>query len=336
MCIEGFRHDGVPSQGKGVNMRVAVTGANGFVGRPVTANLCDAGHALTALVRRAGGCDPRANECVIPDDNFASIAAGTVKIDAADVLVHLAARVHVMKDSAADPLAQYRAANVEGTLNTARAALRAGVKRIVFVSSIKALGEREPGHPWRETDLPAPTDPYGITKLEAERLLVRFGQEHGIEAVVLRPPLVYGPGVRANFEALMKAVDRGFPLPLGAIDAQRSMVSSKNLADAIRFLATRPEPTEGIFHVTDGDDFTVAQMIQALARALGKRAHLVAVPVSWLRAAGRLIGRSPQVERLTSPLRLDSTRLREGLGWQPPFTVEQGLADTARALREAR
>jgi nucleoside-diphosphate-sugar epimerase len=317
-------------------LRVAVTGANGFVGRALGANLCDAGHALTALVRRPGGCDPRAHECVIPDDNFASIAAGTVNIGVADVLVHLAARVHVMQDSAADPLAEYRAANVEGALNAARAALRAGVKRIVFVSSIKALGEREPGHPWRETDHPAPTDPYGMTKLEAERQLLGFGQEQGVEVVVLRPPLVYGPGVRANFEALMKAVDRGVPLPLGAIDAQRSMVSSANLADAIRFLATRPEPTEGIFHVTDGHDFTVAQMIQALARALGKRARLVAVPVSWLRAAGRLSGRSPQVDRLTSPLRLDSTRLREGLGWQPPLTVEQGLADTARAFREAR
>ena len=132
------------------------------------------------------------------------------------------------------------------------------MKRFVFVSSIKALGEGEPGRPWREDDAPAPVDPYGITKLEAERVLAEFGRDHGMEVVTLRPPLVYGPGVRANFEQLMKAVERGIPLPLGAVDAHRSMVYVGNLADAIRFVATRPEATEGVYHVTDGEDLTVS------------------------------------------------------------------------------
>jgi nucleoside-diphosphate-sugar epimerase len=320
-------------------MRIIVTGANGFVGRATCANLCDAGHDVIALVRRQGGCvahEPRVYEVVIADDNFASIAAGTTALPPADALVHLAARVHVMKDKAGDPLGEYRAVNVEGSLNVARAAFRAGVKRLVFVSSIKALGEGEPSRPWREDDVPAPADPYGVTKLEAERALAGFGREHAMQVVILRPPLVYGPGVRANFEQLMKAVERGVPLPLGAIDARRSMVFAGNLADAIRFVATRAEPTEGAFHVTDGDDLSVAQMIRALAVAFDKPARLLPVPVSWLRAAGALTGRSAQVDRLTSPLRMDSTRLRNGLGWTPPTPVADGIARTVRAFQEGR
>jgi len=313
-------------------MRVIVTGANGFVGRATCAALCDAGHDVTALVRRPGGCEPRVHEQLIADDNFASLTV----LPAADVLIHLAARVHVMQDSAGDPLGEYRAVNVQGSLNVARAASRAGVKRLVFISSIKALGEGEPGRPWREDDPPAPADPYGITKLEAERALEGFGREQGMEIVVLRPPLVYGPGVRANFEQLMRAVERGIPLPLGAIDARRSMVYVGNLADAIRFVATRAEPTSGVFHVTDGDDLSVAQMIRTLARAFDKPARLLPVPASWLRAAGALTGRTAQVDRLTSPLRMDSTRLRTALGWTPPTSVAEGIARTVRAFQEAR
>ncbi|CAH2785489.1 MAG: UDP-glucose 4-epimerase (EC [Candidatus Burkholderia crenata] len=317
-------------------MRVIVTGANGFVGRATCAALSDAGHDVTALVRRPGGCRSldrgRVHEQVIADDNFASLTA----LPAAEVLIHLAARVHVMKDSAGDPLGEYRAVNVEGSLNVARATLRAGVKRLVFISSIKALGEGEPGRLWREDDPPAPADPYGITKLEAERALAGFGREQGIEVVVLRPPLVYGPGVRANFEQLMRAVERGIPLPLGAIDARRSMVYVGNLADAIRFVATRHEPTSGVFHVTDGDDLSVAQMIRALAQAFNKPARLLPVPASWLCAAGALTGRTAQVDRLTSPLRMDSTRMRTGLGWTPPTMVAEGIVQTVRAFQEAR
>jgi UDP-glucose 4-epimerase len=298
--------------------------------------LCDAGHGVTALVRRAGACDARVRECVIPDDNFASIAAAQPPLGHCDALVHLAARVHMMRDDVADPLAAYRAANVDGALNAAAAAQQAGARRIVFVSSVKALGESEPGRPWREDDAPAPVDPYGISKFEAEQALFAFGREHGVEVAVVRPPLVYGPGVRANFRGLMRAVDRGIPLPLGAVDARRSMVYVGNLADAIRTLATRPEPVGGVYHVTDGDDLTVAGMIEAIAGALGRPARLVPVPVAWLRGLGRLTGKTAQVERLTSSLRVDSSRLRRELGWTPPWSVTQGLAETARAYQTAR
>ncbi|WP_229013092.1 NAD-dependent epimerase/dehydratase family protein [Paraburkholderia gardini] len=317
-------------------MQIAISGANGFVGRVLCALLCDAGHDVNALVRRAGVGVARARECVIPDDNFASIAAGQPELKHCDVFVHLAARVHMMQDDAVDPLMAYRAANVDGTLNAAAAARRAGARRIVFVSSVKALGDREPGRPWREDDIPAPVDPYGISKFEAEQALFAFGRTNGIEVVVIRPPLVYGPGVRANFHGLMRAVDRGIPLPLGAIDARRSMVYVGNLADAIRTVATRLEPVEGIYHVTDGDDLTVADMVEALARALGRPLRLLPVPVLWLRGIGRLTRRTAQVDRLTSSLRVDSSRLRRELGWTPPWSVLQGLAETARAFKAAR
>lgn len=317
-------------------MRIAMSGANGFVGRTLCTLLCDVGHEVIALVRRAGVCDTRVRECVIPDDNFSSIATGQQELGHCDVFVHLAARVHMMHDDAADPLAAYRAANVDGTRNAAIAARRAGARRIVLVSSVKALGDSEPGHPWREDDVPAPVDPYGISKHEAEQTLFAFGRANDVEVVVVRPPLVYGPGVRANFHGLMRAVDRGIPLPLGAIDARRSMVFVGNLADAIQTVATRSEPVEGIYHVTDGDDLTVADMIEALARALGRPARLLPVPVVWLRCIGRLTGKTAQVDRLTTSLRVDSNRLRSELGWTPPWSVSQGLAETARAFKAIR
>jgi UDP-glucose 4-epimerase len=211
-----------------------------------------------------------------------------------------------------------------------------GARRIVFVSSVKALGESEPGRPWFEDDMPAPVDPYGISKHEAEQALLAFGRANGVEIVVIRPPLVYGPGVRANFQGLMRAVDHGIPLPLGAVDARRSMVYVGNLADAIRTVATWPKPVEGVFHVTDGDDMAVAGMVEAIAGALGRSPRLLSVPVSSLRLVGRLTGKTAKVDRLTSSLRVDSSRLSRELVWTPPCSVMQGLVETARAFKLAR
>lgn len=313
-------------------MRIGVSGANGFVGRALVQALCDAGHDVVALVRRhTGDIDARATEHVIADDDFSSVAAGRPGLPHCSVFVHLAARVHVMHDDAVDPLAAFRAANVRGALNALEAARRAGVRRFVFVSSVKALGECENGRPLREDDVPCPGDPYGISKHEAEVALRDACAASGTELTIVRPPLVYGPGVRANFLGLMRAVARGVPLPLGAARAQRSMVYIGNLVDALRFLTTREETTEGVFHVTDGDDQSVADLIAAIAAALGRSPRLVPVPVAWLRAAGALTGRRAAVDRLTSPLRIECTHLRV-LGWTPPFTVDQGLARTVAGL----
>ena len=312
-------------------MRIAITGANGFVGKALCALLRDSGHDVVALVRRQGVCTPGVRECLIEDDNFASLALGRPVFGPCDTFVHLAARVHIMRDRAVDPIAAHRTTNVDGTLNAARAASAAGARRFVYVSSIKALGEGEPGRPWRENDEASPVDPYGISKREAELALREFGRAVGMEIVVVRPPLVYGPGVRANFLGLIKAVEKGVPLPLGAVDAQRSMVYVGNLADAIRVLATYPAALEGVYHVTDCEDLSVSQMIRAIADALGKPARLVSVPVALLRLIGTLTRQSDRIDRLTGPLRVECKRLRSELGWTPPWQVTDGLKETVRA-----
>lgn len=317
-------------------MQIAVSGANGFVGRVLCRVLVDAGHGATALVRRPSALAQGVSELVIPDDRFASLARGTPALGPIDAFVHLASRVHVMDERAADPLAEFRAVNVAGSLAAASAALRAGARRFVFVSSVKALGEGEPGRPWREDDVASPIDPYGVSKLEAERELAAFGRAHGMQIVTLRPPLVYGPGVRANFRGLMRLVDRGIPLPLASVDARRSMVYVGNLADAILLLATRAEPTEGVFHVSDGDDLSVPDMVRAIAAALSRPARLVPVPVGLLRGLGRVTGRSAQVDRLTGALRVDIAKLRDDIGWTPRWSVAEGLVQTVRAYRSER
>lgn len=317
-------------------MKITVSGGNGFVGRAVCRRLHDAKIDVAALVRRTVDCPSFVEIYQIPDDNFATFAAGCTPSLRCDVFVHLAARVHVMNDGNKDMLDAYRAANVQGTLAAAEGARRAGARRIVFLSSAKALGAVDPGRAWLETDEARPVDPYGQSKLEAERALQAFGREHGIEVVILRPPLVYGPGVRANFAALLTAVVRRIPLPLGSVGAKRSMVYVENLADAIHFVSVNPGPTGGIFHVTDGDDMSVAELVQSIAEASGRRARLMRVPVRFLRLIGRMTGKMEVVERLTSPLRLDSSRLTEVLGWQPPYTVRDGLAATVRYMEASR
>lgn len=317
-------------------MQIAISGANGFVGRALSRILLDSGHQVTALVRRPSAVPQGALERVIPDDRFASIARGNPAIGPLDAFVHLAARVHVMQDAASDPLAEHRAVNVQGTLNAASAASRAGARRFVFVSSVKALGEGEPGRPWREDDQPAPTDPYGISKYEAEQALLAYGREHGMEIAIVRPPLVYGPGVRANFLGLMRAISRGVPLPIGSVEARRSMVYVDNLADALRALVSSPQPVHGVYHVTDNDDLSVADMARAIGVALQRPATLIPVPIGVLRGIGRATGKLASISRLTSPLRIGGERMRAELGWTPPWTVAQGLAETARAFNSER
>jgi UDP-glucose 4-epimerase len=218
-------------------------------------------------------------------------------------------------------------------MRLAKAAHAAGVRRLVFVSSVKALGDSDAGRPLCESDTPAPTDPYGVSKLEAERSLLSYGRETGLEIVIVRPPLVYGPGVRANFLQLMRAIAAGVPLPLGSIAARRSLVFVDNLASALIQCATDPRAVGETFHVTDGADLSVTDLARTLATQLNAPRRLIPVPASWLQFVGGLTGRSAQVERLIGDLRLDSTHVRQLLGWHPPYTVEQGLSETATWYR---
>jgi UDP-glucose 4-epimerase len=308
---------------------IVVSGANGFVGRALCRALLDAGHRVTGLVRRAGGCVDGVTEWIDAGTDYTGLAQAWPADLRPDCIVHLAARVHVMNDKAADPDATFRATNVEGTLRLAAAARQNGVARFVFVSSIKAVAEQDGGRPLREDDPPRPEDAYGRSKRVAEETLTRLGIETGLDVVVVRPPLVYGPQVRANFLRLMDAVWRGLPLPLGAVQARRSMVYVGNLADALVRCATDPRAARQCFHVADSGALTVAELARSLARHLGKPSRMLPVPANWLRTAGRLTGRSAQVDRLIGSMQVDTSRIRQTLGWQPPFSTDEGLSATA-------
>ena len=316
--------------------QILVTGANGFVGRALCRALVDGGHSVTGLVRQAGGCSGDVHEWVNAGKDFEGVKTSWPEGLRPESVVHLGARVHVLNDDAVDPDAAFHATNVEGTLRVAEAALRRGARRFVFVSSIKAVAECDEGRALREDDPPAPQDAYGRSKYAAEQALLRFGQETGLDIVIVRPPLVYGPEVRANFLRLMDAVWKGIPLPLGSVRARRSLVYVDNLADALARCAIDPRAAHQCFHVADGDDPTVAGLARSLGRHLQRPARLVPVPTSWMRVAGRLTHRSPQVERLVGSLQVDSGRIRSALGWQPPYSTEDGLAATARWYRSTR
>ncbi|MDR9238248.1 N-acetyl-alpha-D-glucosaminyl-diphospho-ditrans,octacis-undecaprenol 4-epimerase [Burkholderia multivorans] len=315
-------------------MHIVVTGASGFVGRVLCRLLIERGHRVTGVVRRRGTVPAGGNECVYTGQEFSDIGthwpveAGTV-----ECVVHLAARVHVMKDSAADPAAAFRAMNVDGTLRVAKAAQQHGVRRIVFASSIKAVADTDAGQPLSEDGPVRPEGAYGRSKHDAEALLREFGDSVGLETVIVRPPLVYGPDVRANFLRMMDAVARGIPLPLGSISARRSIVYVENLADALLRCATDPRAAGQCFHVADDDALSVTELLRLVGDAVGKPARLLPVPPAALRAIGRLTGRSAAIERLTGSLQLDTSRIKRVLEWQPPYTTRQGIEATAAWYR---
>ncbi|CAE6813323.1 UDP-glucose 4-epimerase family protein [Paraburkholderia aspalathi] len=316
-----------------MTQRVLITGANGFVGRAVSRALLQRGDSVVGVVRRPQTTVEGVREWLFDANDFEGIDQRWPVATRCDAVIHLAARVHMKHETTADPFAAYRATNVTGALRVAAAARRAGARRFVFVSSIKAVGESSAGRPITEADEPAPTDPYGISKLEAERALIDYGHESGLEIVIVRPPLVYGPGVRANFLQLMRAIANGVPLPLGSIAARRSLLFVDNLADALVHCTTDPRAVGETFHVTDGRDLSVSELARALATQLHAPVRLIPVPVGLLSLAGRLTGRSAQVDRLIGELRLDSSHIRERLGWYPPYTVEHGLLETAAWYR---
>ncbi|MGK8205222.1 UDP-glucose 4-epimerase family protein [Burkholderia cenocepacia] len=312
---------------------LVVTGANGFVGRAVCRRALAAGHTVTALVRRPGECVEGVREWVHAEVDFDGLDAAWPADLGADCVIHLAARVHVMRDESPDPDAAFDATNVGGTLRLAEAVRNHGVRRIVFASSIKAVGEGDGGIPLSEHASPDPQDAYGRSKLRAERQLADFGKTAGLDVVIVRPPLVYGPTVRANFLRMMDAIARGTPLPLGAVAARRSIVYVENLADALLQCAINPYAAGECFHVADDDAPSVTELLRMVGDALGKPARLVGVPPAALRVLGRLAGRSAAIDRLTGSLQLDTGRIRRVIGWHPPYTTRQGLEATAAWYR---
>lgn len=316
-------------------MRLIVTGAHGFVGQSLCAELFRRGYVVRAASRSVMlEADGFEQTFVEPIDGETEWSAALSDVD---VAIHLAARVHVMKDVAADPLAAFQTVNVAGTLNLARQAAAAGVKRFVFISSIKVNGEAtQPGQPFTADDAPAPQDPYGVSKMEAEQGLRQIAAETGMEVVIIRPPLVYGPGVKANFAALMRAVQRGWPLPLGAVHNQRSLVALDNLVDFIVTCISHPQAVNQTFLVSDGHDLSTTELVRGMARAAGVSARLLPVPVWALQAGATLLGKGDAVQRLCGNLQVDISKARELLGWVPPVSVEEGLKRVAEGYwREA-
>lgn len=311
--------------------RVLLTGATGFVGRAVQQRIiADAQYDLTVAVRRAVSTPDAVRAVQVAD--LTAQTDWSEALHGVDVVIHSAARVHVMNETSADPLAEFRKVNVDGTLALARQAAAVGVRRFVFVSSIKVNGEgTESGRPYTADTLANPSDPYGVSKYEAEQSLLALAQETGLEVAIVRPVLVYGPGVKANFRSMMKWVQRGVPLPLGAIHNKRSLVALDNLVDLILICAEHPAAVNQVFLASDGHDLSVTQMLQQLGVALDKRARLLPVPMSWLNAAFALLGKRSFSQRLCGSLQVDISKNQQLLGWTPPVTVEDAMRKTAEA-----
>lgn len=311
-----------------------VTGASGFVGRAVCEELLRRRMPVRSVVRQHTAGDLADDR--IPVGNIGLATNWSRALDGVQTVVHLAARVHVMREMSADPLAAFRATNVQGTLNFASQAASAGVRRFVFVSSVKVNGEQtQAGRAFSETDTPAPQDAYGTSKLEAETGLRSLARETGMEVVIIRPPLVYGPGVKANFGALMKRVKQGWPLPLGAVRNQRSLVALDNLVDFIVTCLSHPQAANQTFLVSDGNDLSTPELVRGLARAAGVVARLLPVPVWALRAGASLLGKGDAMQRLCGNLQVDISKARNLLGWVPPVSVDEGLRRAVAGMQKA-
>ncbi|HEY0833766.1 MAG TPA: SDR family oxidoreductase [Azospirillum sp.] len=305
-------------------MRVLVTGATGFVGRTLVPLLVSRGHSVRAAVRRPDAVVPGAQTVAVgaigPDTDW------TAALDGVDAVVHLAARVHVMKDTVADPLAEFRAVNTAGTRRLAEAAAAQGVKRFVYLSSIKAVTDESRPESIDDATPPDPHSPYGVSKREAEQALAGIA---GLEPVVLRPPLVYGPGVAGNLRTLLKLCARRVPLPLAAVRNRRSLIFVGNLADAIATCLTHPAAPGHRFVLHDGAPLSTADLIRAFSAGLGVAPRLFPLPPALLKLGAALTGRMAAYDRVAGSLELDDRGIRETLGWSPPHPAASGLRATA-------
>jgi nucleoside-diphosphate-sugar epimerase len=300
-----------------------VTGATGFVGRAITAGLAAEGVPVRAAVRSAVA-DLDVAQAVVPD--LSRDADWRVALEGVEVVIHSAARVHVMRDTAMDPLAEYRRVNVDGTVRLAEQAAESGARRLVFLSSVKVNGEAtQPGRPFTERDAPAPVDPYGVSKYEAEQCLFSLGRATGMDVVVIRPVLVYGPGVKGNFKSMVHWVARGLPLPLGAVHNLRSLVALGNLVDLVRLCAKHPAAAGEVFLASDGNDLSTTDLLRRTAAMLGRKAFLLPCPAPLLRGAAAAVGKRDMMERLLGWLQVDISKARTVLGWRPRVSVEEGL-----------
>lgn len=309
-------------------MRVLVTGANGFVGRALCGRLAEDAHAVVPAVRGACGL---VGEVIVGDID--GEPAWRSALGNCDAVVHLAARVHVMHETAINPLTVYRATNTDATLNLARQAAKVGAKRFVYLSSIKVNGEAtESDRPFHADDPPVPEDAYAISKYEAEQGLMVIAKETGMEVVIIRSPLVYGPGVKGNFASLVKWVRKGLPLPFGALKNKRSLVALDNLVSFIALCADcekSPTAANKVFLISDGEDVSTTELLRMVAMAYGKKVFFIPVPQSWLNIVAKMLGKAEVASRLLGSLVVDNSPARDVLGWHPVVTMEEQLRKMA-------
>ncbi len=321
-------------------LKILLTGATGFVGKALVAELVAHGYVVRALVRnRSTELEDNVDQVVIDDlvrileahsETFSAIENALSEVD---VVIHTAARVHVMQDTAKDPLREHRLVNRDVSIRLAEIARKQGVRRFVYLSSIKVNGETsKPGRPFSPEDSHVPVDPYGLSKYEAELGLLSLASKGGMDAVIIRPPLVYGPGVKANFESMMHWISKGIPLPLGAIKNQRSLVAIDNLISFIKCCANLEKSraaSNQVFLISDGVDVSTTVLIKKVAHALGKTPRLIPVPVWFLSGLANVVGKSTMIDRLLSNLQIDSSKASTLLGWQPVVTMDEQLKSTA-------
>lgn len=304
---------------------IFVTGITGFVGSSLASYLLGLGYKVSASVREGKKkIDERISTFTI--ENFSSFNAWLSVLEKQDVVIHCAAQVHRMDENSTEPLLLYRDINTLGTLRLAREAANAGVKRFIFISSIKVNGEFTlPGSPFRASDLPAPVDPYAVSKYEAELGLLEIAKETKMEVVIIRPPLVYGPGVKGNFANMMKYVRKGYPLPLGRVNNKRSLVSIDNLLDLIVLCVYHPDAVNQIFLVSDGQDLSTPELLRQLALVMQRPSRLLPIPESLLLFSAALAGKQAIAQRLLASLQVDLSKTKNILGWTPSISVEEGL-----------
>ncbi len=314
---------------------ILLTGATGFVGGAILKRLHHENkHSVVVAVRDESRV-PINGVSKVCIESFDGVTRWEEHLNGSNIVIHSAARVHVMNDVEADPLAAFRKVNVEGTLNLARQAAAAGVRRFIFISSIKVNGEGTvPGTAYGADDVPAPVDPYGISKMEAEQGLRELAAETAMDVVIIRPVLVYGPGVKANFLNMMRWLDKGVPLPFGAIYNSRSLVALDNLVDLVLTCIDHSAAANQTFLVSDGEDLSTTALLSKMAKALNKPARLIPVPSWILQSGAALLGKKGLSQRLCGSLQVDLTKTRNLLGWTPPLSVDEALANTAKHFRE--
>ena len=311
-------------------MNLLVTGANGFIGSKLCEKVLNIGWHVRGTVRPSTYRNNLPSDIdVVPIEEIGPLTDWSKVMSGVDTVVHLAARVHVINDIAADVSDAYGSVNVAGTERLARMAAASGIRRFIYLSTVKVNGEGR-SSPYTEKDNPKPIDPYGISKWESEKRLHEIINHTELEVVILRPPMVYGPGVKANFLRLLNVVERGIPLPLANVNNHKSLIYLENLLDAIVTCINHPRAAGQTFLVSDDRDLSTPELIRLMAKAMGRKVRLFSFPPDMLKIMGKITGRSAEIDRLLGSLCVDSSKIRRMLGWKPPYNIEEGIRETAK------